>query len=246
MKRILPGPNAVRTALSEDPGGLSVVYRTEGLRPGARRELEDLCAAGKVRMEVVERENLDAICGELNHQGVAAIGGYFPYRDLDQVVERARASKPSLIVVLDQVQDPGNLGAIVRSAHSLGAAGIVLTKDRSAAVTGAAVRASAGATECTAIARVTNLARALDTIKDRGLFVLGAAMDGDPIDTVDMSGPCALVFGNEANGLRRLTRERCDLLFSIPMAGGFESLNVSAAAAIALFVASRASIPKKR
>lgn len=243
MKRVVAGPNPVTAAIENEPGALTVVYLAEGLKQGTARTLEDLCKRTGVRCEATERRSLDKICGGLNHQGVAAIGGDYPYLDLETILERVASSEAPLLVVLDQIQDPGNLGAIVRSAHALGASGIVLTKDRSAAITPAAVRSSAGATECTMIARVTNLARAIDRIKGSRFMVFGAAMDGVPIDRVDMSGPCALVLGNEGKGLRRLTRESCDQLFSIPMAGGFESLNVSAAAAIALWEAARARTP---
>jgi 23S rRNA (guanosine2251-2'-O)-methyltransferase len=242
MRRVVAGPNATRVALDNDPDAISVVYVARGLNPGTLREIEALCKRSKTRCEALDREALDGICKGLNHQGVAAIGGDFPYVDVETVMDVATRSEAPLLVVLDQIQDTGNLGAIVRSAHSLGAAGLVITRDRSATVTAATVRSSAGATECTMIARATNLARTLARLKDSGFTVLGAAMDGDPIDQVDMSPPCALVFGNEAKGLRRLTREGCDRLFSIPMAGGFESLNVSAAAAISLYVASRSGL----
>ena len=160
-------------------------------------------------------------------------------KTLNGLLEAASKIESPLLVVLDQVQDPGNLGAIIRSAHALGAAGLILTRNRSASVTRGAVRSSAGASELVRIARVTNLARCLDSLREADYRVLGAAGDaGTPLVEIDWRGPCAMVLGNESRGLRRLTREHCDQLFSIPMAAEFDSLNVSASAAIALYAAS--------
>jgi 23S rRNA (guanosine2251-2'-O)-methyltransferase len=243
MKRILAGPNAVTEALEASPGTVNVVYTASGLKPVTAKRIAELGARGKVRHEELPREALDGLAGDLNHQGVVAITGDYPYLDLDGLLARARAVSDPVIVVLDQIQDPGNLGAIVRSAHALGAAGVVLTRDRSAGVTAAAVRASAGASERIAIARVTNLVRAIDDLKAAGYRVLGAAGEAAaPLSRMDWSGPIALVLGNEGRGLRRLTRESCDLLFRIPMPSSFDSLNVSAAAAIAIYEATGSRI----
>lgn len=239
MKRILAGPHAVLEALRGAPRAIETVLVVDSMRAGAMFRIEEKAKHSKVPYELVSKAMVDGLAGELNHQGVLAITGAYPYLDFEGVLAHADNDAHPLIVVLDQVQDPGNLGAIMRSAHAFGASGMLLLKDRAAGVTGAAVRSSAGASELLKTARVTNLVRALDEMRDRGYRVLGAAMSGDvSIRDVSWTGKTALVFGNEGKGLRRLTARHCDQLFSIPMAGDFDSLNVSAAAAIALFQAS--------
>jgi len=242
MKRIIAGPNAVTEALTS-PGAdssISVVYLAQGLAGATFKRIDKLCSKMNVRSDVVPRESMDTLSGGLNHQGVMAITGSYTYLDLDGLLKSISDIVDPVIVVLDQIQDPGNLGAIVRSTHALGGAGLILTRDRSAAMTPAAVRASAGACELTGIARVTNLARCLERLRNHGFRVLGAAgKTGTDIDLIDWSGPVAIVLGNEGRGLRRLTQENCDELFGIPLHSGFDSLNVSSAAAISLFTALR-------
>src|SRR5262249_26734021 len=159
--------------------------------------------------------------------------------DLDQLLDDLEGRTP-LLVVLDGVQDPRNLGAIVRSANAFGADGVVIAKDRAAPVTAAAVKASAGATELTPIARVTNLVRALETMKERGIWTVGAVGAAAPAPpAVDLRGPIALVLGAEARGLRPLVLRSCDHKVQIPMSGRLASLNVSVAAGILLYEARR-------
>ena len=242
MKRIIAGPNAVTEALTSQSAvsSISVVYLAQGLAGEIFKRIDKLCNKMMVRSDVVPRESMDTLAGGLNHQGVMAITGSYAYLNLDGLLESISGIEDPVIVVLDQIQDPGNLGAIVRSTHALGGAGLILTRDRSAAITPAAVRASAGASELTRIARVTNLARCLERLRDHGFRVLGAAgKTGTDIDLIDWSGPVAIVLGNEGRGLRRLTREHCDGLFHIPLHSDFDSLNVSSAAAISLFAALR-------
>jgi 23S rRNA (guanosine2251-2'-O)-methyltransferase len=157
------------------------------------------------------------------------------------VLAAAEASgRPPLVVLLDGVEDPHNLGAVVRSAHALGAHGVVLPRDRAAGVTPAAAKASAGAVEHVAIVRVTNLVRALEELKEAGLWAVGAVPEGErDIASVDLRGPTALVLGGEGQGIRPLVQRTCDHLVRIPMLGRVGSLNASAAAAIALYEAVR-------
>jgi len=240
MKRIIAGPNAVIESLRAKPGAFEVVYLADGIRSSAARRVETVAGRARVPCETIPRGALDIMADKLNHQGVVGITGAYPYLDLAGLLEIASRRDDPLLVVLDQVQDPGNLGAIIRSAHALGAAGLILTRNRSAPVARGAVRSSVGASELTHVARVTNLARCLDELGETGYRTYGAAADGETnLDDVDWSGPCALVLGNESRGLRRLTREHCDQLFAIPLDAEFDSLNVSAAAAVALYAASR-------
>jgi 23S rRNA (guanosine2251-2'-O)-methyltransferase len=187
------------------------------------------------------RGELDRLAEGKLHQGVVAVAGDFQYVEPIDLVERATARlEIPLLLVLDGVQDPQNLGALVRSAHVLGAHGVIVPKDRAAPVTAAAVKASAGATEHTPIARATNLARAIGELKERGVWVVGAIADGGQAPwTIDWTQPTALVLGAEGTGLRSLTAKLCDLAVRIPMEGRVASLNVSAAGAILLYEAAR-------
>ncbi|MFO8072115.1 MAG: 23S rRNA (guanosine(2251)-2'-O)-methyltransferase RlmB [Polyangia bacterium] len=243
MKRVLAGPNAVSEALRASPGAISLVCLAAGLQPTTARRLGDLTRRVGIEIETVQRSFLDRLAKGLVHQGVVALSGDYPYAGVDDLLREAVKLPRPLLVLLDQVQDPRNLGAVIRSAHALGAAGMVLTRNRSAPVTAAAVRVSAGASELMRIARVTNLARLIERLDEEGYRVLGAdAAAETPVHRAGWEGgPSALVLGNEQRGLRRLTRERCHALFSIPLETGFDSLNVSAAAAIALWEATRAA-----
>ena len=240
MKRVVAGPNAVTEAVRAAPREIAAIYLAEGLARATAERIEKLARDAGAPCAEAPREALDALAKGLNHQGVLALAGDYPYVSLDELLEAAGRGPAPLLVVLDQVQDPGNLGAVVRSAHALGAAGVIATRDRSASMTPAAVRASAGASELIRVARVGNLAQCLDHLRDAGFFVAGAAGEAErAIRELDWSGPTALVLGGEGKGLRRLTRERCDALFRIPLATAFDSLNVSVAAAIALYEVGR-------
>jgi 23S rRNA (guanosine2251-2'-O)-methyltransferase len=163
---------------------------------------------------------------------------------MDGLLDFAHKQHQPLIVVLDQVQDPRNLGAVMRSAFAFGAAGILIPKDRSSPVTAAAVRASAGASELIKTARVTNLARSLNQLRDDGFHVVGAALTGEArLEDISFDGKIAVVLGSEGKGIRRLTAEHCDQLFRIPLVNDFDSLNVSAAAAVTLYEASKRRLP---
>ena len=240
MKRVLAGPHAVTEALRAAPRVIEVILIADSMRPLSIRQLEDNARHAKVEVEFVSRELLDQLTPGMPNQGVAAVTGNYPYVDLDTVMAAAEEQSHPLIVVLDQVQDPRNLGAVMRSAYAFGAAGIVMPKDRSAPVSAVAVRASAGASELIRTARVTNLSRALDELRNAGYQVYGAALGGDALlQDLDLSGKIALVLGSEGKGIRRLTAEHCDRLFLIRLLNNFDSLNVSAAAAVALYEASK-------
>jgi 23S rRNA (guanosine2251-2'-O)-methyltransferase len=237
MKRLLLGPHAVHEALRAAPGQVAVVYVSG--EPHAHRELAELARQRKVLVEPRTAAELDTLADGVRHQGVLAVAGEYPYCSLDDLLERAGPAP--LLVALDQIQDPHNFGAIVRSAVALGAAGVITLKDRAAPVTPVVVRASAGATEQARITRVTNLARTLAELKERELEVVGLAMEGR-VDIGELPYPAqgrVLVVGSEGDGLRRLVREHCDTLARIPMSGALASLNASVAAGIALYECAR-------
>ncbi len=189
-----------------------------------------------VRVEVLPKAKLEELARSANHQNLVAEAAEFADADLQDVLPDGRVP---LVLVLDSVQDPHNLGALIRSAECFGATGVVIPQDRAAAVTGVVEKSSAGATERLPVARVVNLARALDELKERGVWVTGLAGEGtDLIGAVDLTDPSALVIGAEGSGLRPNIRKACDRLARIPMSGRTPSLNASVAGALALYEAS--------
>lgn len=240
--RVVYGINPIRELLESHPKDVERLYLAEtGLSDLAFHELTSLAKKAKVRFERVSRDRLQSLADGGVHQGVAAQVKAFQYADLDQMVRRALDSEtPALVVVLDGVQDPQNLGAIIRSAVAFGAHGVVIPKDRAAGISGVVVKAAAGATEHCPIARVTNLARAIDDLKEAGLWTVAAApREKRTLDEARLEGPLALVIGAEGQGVRQNVLSHCDDQVQIPMPSGFESLNASAAAAVVLYEASR-------
>jgi len=198
--------------------------------------------AKKRKIPIVEvgKEKLDYLSGGGVHQGVAASAALIEYSDIDGILECAaeRGEKP-LIVVCDGVEDPHNLGAIIRCAEGCGAHGIIISKRHCAPVNAAAAKASAGAMAHIRIAKVVNIASALDELKSKGVWIYGAEADGTPVYDADMSGAAAIVVGSEGSGMSRLVREKCDFVLSIPMYGQVNSFNVSCASAVILCEAAR-------
>lgn len=194
------------------------------------QEIIDLARKASIPVRFEPRSALDRLAGTAAHQGVVALGASTRYTDIDAV------AGGELVVVLDGVEDPHNLGAIIRTAHAAGAAGVVIPERRAAGVTDVVAKAAAGALEHLPVARVTNVNRALESLKERGFWIYGLDERGtEAYDRVEYSAPTALVLGGEGAGLREHTRKHCDLLVRIPMAGKISSLNVSVAAGIVLF-----------
>jgi 23S rRNA (guanosine2251-2'-O)-methyltransferase len=199
-----------------------------------QRVIEE-CRRQGVAVRFVERAELDRMAGNNAHQGVVAVTSAKQYNDLDDVIAAKRGSH-SLIVVLDGVEDPHNLGAILRTADAAGADGVVIPERRAAGVTGTVTKASAGASEHLPIAKVTNIARTLEELKTRNLWTVGLDERGaQPWDALDYNMDCAIVLGAEGKGLHDLVARKCDFLVSIPMLGKVPSLNVSVAAGIVLY-----------
>lgn len=205
------------------------------------REIQETARAAHVPVQAVPRAELDGALSNRNHQGVAAVYRRHPYATLDQIVAIAdAAAEPGLVLALDGVQDPANVGSLLRSADAAGVHGVVLPRHRAAGVTPAVVRVSAGAAEHLAIAQETNLTRALDWLKHGGFWVVGLDQDGPlPYDQLDAARPLVVVVGGEGKGLTRLVREACDLLVRLPMRGHVASLNAAVAGAILLYEISR-------
>ena len=218
----------------------------EALRGGRRKVLEVLDATGNaqvaqaakaagVPVQNVSQQRVAELAAGGVHQGIVARVAPYPYVELEDLL----STPVPLVVVLDGVTDPHNLGAVLRVADAAGASGVVIPKDRAAGVTAAAVKASAGASEHVPVARVTNLRRAVDQMQRAGLWVYAAEVRGTPYGDLDLTGPTGLVLGSEGRGVRRLVREGCDGAISIPMLGAVGSLNVSVAAAVLLYEAGR-------
>ena len=231
MSRVLAGRRSVLEALR----GHTKVQRVYIEATDRHEDVRQLAVKRGVQVKTKDRKALDKLAEGVRHQGIVALAE--PYRFADLADLTAHAPEDALIVALDEVTDPQNLGAIVRSAVTLGVDGIVLQKHRAAGITAAVVRASAGATEHATIARVTNLQRALLTLRDGGMEVIGLDAGSD-INIRDLSGSCTarvLVVGSEGKGLRRMVRQRCDIVVQIPQEGPMDSLNASVAAAIAMY-----------
>ena len=250
--RVVYGVNPVRELLRAGGEGLAELWLAEGAeRPRAFSELERLGRERGAKVRTAPRPRLDRLAGGAAHQGVVAVVADYRYRDVEDLLAAARErDEQPLLVVLDGVEDPQNLGAVVRSAHALGAHGVILPRDRAAGVTPAAAKASAGAVEHCPVARVANLSRTLELLKEAGVWSVAAVPDGDrALREVDLAGATALVVGGEGEGVRPLVRRTCDFTARIPMAGRLGSLNASAAAAIALYEAARQraerSFPKR-
>ena len=240
--RTVHGIHPVLEALRAHPADVERVYVLEGsVAPRAAAEILSRARDAQVKVERVPRERLQALVEGGVHQGVVARLREFAYATLEEVLARAKESGvPPLVVVLDGLQDPHNLGAVIRSADALGAHGVVLPKDRSVGVTAAVARASAGAVEHVPVARVTNLSRALEDLKAGGVWVAAADPEGDQVIwEARLDGPLALVIGAEGAGVRPGVLKHCDLRLRIPMGGQVGSLNASVSAALVLYEAAR-------
>ena len=231
---VVIGRNAVKELLL---GGRDVdkLYITSGEREGSINQLLGIAAERGIPITECDRSKLDAIAKGGRHQGIIAMAAERNYSSIDDIIAYAeeRGEAP-FVVVCDGVEDPHNLGAIIRSAECVGAHGIVIPKRRAVGLTATVAKSSAGALEHMRVAKVTNLPSAIDTLKERGLWVYAADMDGSTYYKTDMKGPMALVLGSEGFGISRLVKEKCDFTVSIPLYGQVNSMNVSCAAAILL------------
>jgi 23S rRNA (guanosine2251-2'-O)-methyltransferase len=235
------GINAVRGLLEDEPARIIELKLGPERRDRAIGAIEALARAAGLGVQRVDDAFLRKVAAGAQHQQVAArIRAARELDEADLLALLESNAAPALLLVLDQVTDPHNLGAALRTAWAAGAHAVIVPKDHAAPLTPAARKAAAGGAERVPLVRVTNLARALDKLKEAGVWLYGAAGEASQsLYSLDLRGPVALVLGSEGDGLRRLTRERCDALVRIPMAGGAESLNVSVAAGVCLFEALR-------
>jgi 23S rRNA (guanosine2251-2'-O)-methyltransferase len=204
-------------------------------------ELRGLALAGGIPMRALGRPELDVLSAGGHHQGVAVRVGGYPYVSLEQVLHDVREQPQALVLLLDHIEDPQNVGALMRTAEAAGVSGIILPEDRAAGVTPAVVRASAGASEYMRVARTVNLVRAMKELQEAGAWLAGLDMgeDSRPYTQIDFKGRMGVVVGAEGEGLGRLVREKCDFIAAIPMRGHIASLNAGVAGGIVLFEAVR-------
>ena len=228
--RVTLGVHPVREALRAHRPFDKVLIAKGTVGPRIQ-EIVDLCRESGIPVRFEPRETLDRAGKGVPHQGVVAFGALLEYRSLDEVLPEAR-----LVVVLDGVEDPHNLGAIVRTAHAAGAAAVIVPERRAAPLTETVARAAAGALEYLPISRVTNISQTLEQLKQRGFWIYGLDERGTEVyDRVDFGLPTALVLGGEGKGLHQGVQKHCDVLVRIPMAGAVSSLNVSVATGVVLF-----------
>ncbi|MGB8329306.1 MAG: 23S rRNA (guanosine(2251)-2'-O)-methyltransferase RlmB [Polyangiales bacterium] len=231
MTRVLAGRRPVLEAMRGNAKVLRIYTEPQRAYP----DVHDLAQAHGIPISIRDRAELDRLSDGVRHQGVVALADDYEFCELEEII--AHAKEPPTLVALDEVTDPQNFGAIIRSAVTLGLDGLVIPKHRAAGITAAVVRASAGATEHASIARVTNLQRALFSLAQTGMEIVGldAGADTDIRDLGQSSRGRVLVVGSEGKGLRRMVRQRCDIVVHIRQEGPMDSLNASVAAAIAMY-----------
>lgn len=237
---IIIGRNAVTECMRADRSiDRLFVIDNEKQSPQINKIVADARKKGiVVRFE--NKEKMDKMADSNKHQGVIAYVAAYSYVEVDAMLEAAREKgEPPFLIILDSVEDPHNLGAILRTANIAGAHGVIIPKRRAVGLTATVAKTSAGAIEYTPVARVTNISRTIDDLKKKGLWIACADMSGDIMYNVDLKGPLAIVAGSEGSGVSRLVKEKCDLIAKVPMKGDIESLNVSVATGVLIYEAYR-------
>ena len=209
------------------------IYIQDGCQDGPVMTIKREARKHDTVIKYVARERLDQLSETGKHQGVIAYAAAYEYVQVEDILEKAREKgEPPFLILLDNIEDPHNLGAIIRTANLAGAHGVIIPRNRAVGLTATVARTSAGALNYTPVARVTNLARTIEELKREGLWFVCADMDGTMMYDLDLKGPIGLVIGNEGEGVGKLVREKCDMVASIPMKGQIDSLNASVAAGV--------------
>lgn len=232
---LIIGRNAVSEAINSGRE-LDTLLLMRGNQNPALLRLASMAKEKGAVVKEVDSKKLDYMCGGANHQGVAAFVAVHEYSSVDDILAyAAEKGEAPFIVICDEIEDPHNLGAIIRTAECAGVHGIIIPKRRSAALNFTVGKTSAGALEYMRVARVSNLASTIDELKQKGVWVYGADMNGESYKKIDFSGAAALVVGNEGKGIGKLIRDKCDVIVSLPMKGKINSLNASVAAGILMY-----------
>ena len=239
MENKIEGRNAVLEALRAGKP-IDKLYVLDGCPDGPVRTIIREAKKGDTIINYVKKERLDQLSETGHHQGVIAMAASYEYATVEDILEKAREKgEAPFIFVLDNIEDPHNLGAMIRTANLAGAHGVIIPKRRAVGLTPTVARTSAGAINYTPVAKVTNLKQTMEQLKKEGMWFVCADMDGTPYYQMDLKGPMGLVIGNEGEGVSRLIKETCDFVASIPMKGDIDSLNASVAAGVLAFVIAR-------
>ena len=239
MENKIEGRNAVLEALRAGKP-IDKLYVLDGCTDGPVRTIIREAKKGDTIINYVKKERLDQLSETGHHQGVIAMAASYEYATVEDILEKAREKgEAPFIFVLDNIEDPHNLGAMIRTANLSGAHGVIIPKRRAVGLTPTVARTSAGAINYTPVAKVTNLKQTMEQLKKEGMWFVCADMDGTPYYQMDLKGPMGLVIGNEGEGVSRLIKETCDFVASIPMKGDIDSLNASVAAGVLAFEIAR-------
>lgn len=239
MENKIEGRNAVLEALRAGKP-IDKLYVLDGCLDGPVRTIIREAKKGDTIINYVKKERLDQLSETGHHQGVIAMAASYEYATVEDILEKAKEKgEAPFIFVLDNIEDPHNLGAMIRTANLAGAHGVIIPKRRAVGLTSTVARTSAGAINYTPVAKVTNLKQTMEQLKKEGMWFVCADMDGTPYYQMDLKGPMGLVIGNEGEGVSRLIKETCDFVASIPMKGDIDSLNASVAAGVLAFEIAR-------
>ena len=232
LESIIEGRNAVIEAFRSGKT-IDRVMILDGCQDGPIQTIKREARKADTLIRFVAKERLDEISESGRHQGVIAYASAYEYSELEDIFALAKKKQePPFIFLLDNIQDPHNLGAIIRTANQAGAHGVIIPKDRAASLTATVVKASAGAINYVPVVKVTNLSKTIEALKERGMWFACADMDGETMYSVNLTGPMGLVIGSEGSGVGRLVKEKCDYVVSVPMRGDIDSLNASVAAGV--------------
>ncbi len=245
-KLIVEGRNEVIEALRSQRT-IDKLYMLDKAKDGASQTIRREAKKAGLRIDFVDKKRLDLMSPTGNHQGVIAKIAAYRYAEVSDILYAAeKKGEDPFIFLLDNIEDPHNLGAIIRTANAAGAHGVIIPKDRAVGLTAAVARTSAGAVNYTPVAKVTNLSRTIDELKEKGLWFACADMDGEVMYKQDLSGPIGIVIGAEGSGVSRLVKSKCDFIVSIPVMGQIDSLNASVAAGVLAYEVVRRRTENRR
>ena len=242
-QNILIGRNSVLEALKSGRE-IDKIMISHGKAPGP---IAELCKEKKIPIREISPTKLDFLCGTSSHQGIAAMIASHKYCELDDILNTAREKgEPPFIIICDEIEDPHNLGAIIRTAEACAVHGIIIPTHRSVSLNATVAKAASGALEYMNICRVTNINNTIDKLKESGLWIYGADTEGSYWTEHNFTGPSAVIIGNEGNGIKKLVKEHCDALISLPMSGRINSLNASVAAGVLMYEVARQRAKKQK
>ena len=234
---VIAGRNAVAEALKKGRP-IDCIYILKGADRGSMGKIIALAKQAGVPIKDAAAQKLDTLCEGVVHQGVVAMAACHDFSSMEDIFQKA-GDQPPFVIICDNIEDPHNLGAIIRTAEAAGAHGVIIPKRRGVGLTATVAKTSAGAVEYMPVVRVPNIVSTIEELKQKGLWIFCADMDGQPWCSTDMGGPIGIVVGAEGSGVSRLTKEHCDFVVSLPMNGQVNSLNASVAAAIVIYEAVR-------